>query len=118
MGRRIFMGNDSGLMKLRVSGLSTIDAKTAPETDLTFYETMSPMVPKEKGTLVFGGAGTQNIALTKSYSYPPFFLLKSSLDVVPGYITIYATIIISSLVIQVTNNMGANTINWYVFDEL
>lgn len=112
------MGNDGSLMKLRVSGLSSIDAKTAAITDLTFYETMSPMVPKEKGTLVFGGAGTQNIGLTKSYSYPPFILLKSSIDVVPSYTTIYATIIISSLVITVTNNMGANTINWYAFDEL
>ncbi|UFS82031.1 hypothetical protein LPB79_27740 [Rhizobium sp. T136] len=83
MGRRVFIGNDAGVMKFRATNMSTIDSRYADISQLTIHEQMAPMVPKDSGQITFGGAGSANVGLTKSYSYPPFILLKSSIGVVP-----------------------------------
>ncbi|QIG67364.1 hypothetical protein EVB39_035 [Rhizobium phage RHph_TM3_3_9] len=117
MGRRVFIGQDSGVMKFRVSRLSSVDAKTAAIANLSIYETMSPMVPKESGTIVFGGSGTITVNLQRSYNYPPFFLLKTSDNTCPGWPNLWATARIDNGQFDVHSEQ-ARTVRWYAFDEL
>ncbi|QIG73348.1 hypothetical protein EVC03_040 [Rhizobium phage RHph_Y5A] len=117
MGRRVFIGQDAGAMKFRVSRLSSVDAKTASIANLSIYESMSPMVPKEWGQVTFGGSGTITIGLTKSYNYPPFLLMKTSDNGCPGWPNLWATVRIDNGVIDI-HSAQARTVRWYAFDEL
>ncbi|CDM57204.1 hypothetical protein LPU83_1532 [Rhizobium favelukesii] len=117
MGRRVFIGSDAGVMKFRATNMSTIDSRYADISQLTVHEQMAPMVPKDSGQITFGGAGSANVGLTKSYSYPPFILLKSSIGVVPGHPNLWATINVNSFVITISTRF-AHTVTWCAFDEL
>jgi hypothetical protein len=117
MGRRVFIGQDSGIMKLRVSRLSSVDAKFASASQLSLYETMAPMVPKESGIITFGGAGTITIGLTRSYAYPPFVLMRASDNACPGWPNLWATEYVGNGTFGITSAQ-ARTVRWYAFDEL
>ncbi|EPE99543.1 hypothetical protein [Rhizobium grahamii] len=117
MGRRVFIGNDAGVMKFRATNLTTIDSRYADISQLTIHEQMAPMVPKDSGVAVFNVTGSINVGLTKSYSYPPFILLKSNIGVVPGYPNLWATINPNSLVVTISTRF-VHTVTWYAFDEL
>lgn len=119
MGRRIFFGRDGGTIKLRVSGLSTIDAKTeANLTKLTFHELMRPMIPKEKGSVVFTGSGSISVTLNKTYSGLPFIVIKASDGSLPAYGSIWVRYRNNSQSLLITNQTGrAITVNWYLYGE-
>lgn len=119
MGRRIFFGRDAGTIKLRISGLSSIDAKTESDlTKLTFHELMTPMVPKEKGTVAFGGNGDITITLGKSYSDVPFMLMRISDNTLPSFGSVYMRFRKNSQTLTITNSTGrAFNVNWYMYDE-
>ena len=119
MGRRVFFGRDSGTIKLRVSGLSSIDAKTELDlTKLTFHEQMRPMVPKEKGTVTFTGNASITVTLSRSYSGIPFILAKASDGSLPAYGCFWIRYRNNSQSLIITNQTGrAFSVNWYLFSE-
>lgn len=119
MGRRVFFGQDGGQFKLRVSGLSSIDARTEADLKkLTFHEQMQPMIPKEKGIVSFTGNGSVSVPLSKSYTGLPFIVAKASDGSLPAYGSFWVRYRNNSQSLLITNQTGrAIDVSWYLFGE-
>lgn len=122
MSRRIFIGNNGTGFRFRTS-LPGYDAASAADFGLTIWEGMTPMTPKESGSL-FLGSGTPSsptsatIGLSNSWAYPPMLILKATNGIVPGKRTYHAFFKSDTNQIIFMNKSSAVTIKWFAFDEL
>lgn len=122
MSRRVYIGNNGSGFKFRTS-LPGYDAESAPDVGLTIWEGMTPMTPKESGSLSLGtGSPTSpvsaTIGLSNSWAYPPLLIMKATNGIVPGKRTYYAFFKSDTNQIIFTNKTSAVTIKWFAFDEL
>lgn len=95
MTRRVFIGNDGGQFRFRVS-MPGHDALTAADQNLTIKEGMTPLTPKEVVTATvparFTGDPPATVTLNtaRDYVLPPFIILKAADNTIPGENTFYA----------------------------
>jgi hypothetical protein len=125
MTRRVVIGNVGGTFYFRSSPVG-VDAVTGDPSYLSAYEGMVPCVPKASGTIVVpaaasnNGGATASVALSQSFSYPPFILIKSTDNILPGGDTIGGWFVAGSTPnIYFFNRSGSTkTVKWWAFAEL
>jgi len=124
MTRRVYIGNDNGAFRFRVS-MPGHDALTAADQHLTIKEGMSPLTPKEIVTAWVaarssgGPPSTVMINTAKDYALPPFIVLKATDNSIPGEKTFYARFEPYYDRIRLYNMLGRPlTISAFIFDEV
>ncbi|WP_180901770.1 hypothetical protein [Martelella soudanensis] len=124
MTRRVFIGNDGGAFRFRVS-MPGHDALTAADQNLTIKEGMLPLTPKEMVTATVPARSsgsppsTVTVNTAKDYALPPFIVLKASDNTIPGEKTFYARFEPYYDRIKFYNMVGRSlTITAFIFDEV
>lgn len=117
MAERVFIGNDNGAFKFRVSKAGQ-NARSAAVEDLILYEGMQCFSAYEEGTHVVGAGGNLDVGLTRFYASPPFLILRCAENYLPGPRTFFASMRISSQAIRLSNRMWLPlTIKYCIFAE-
>lgn len=125
MARRVVIGNVGGTFYFR-SSQPGVDAITGDLSYLSAYENMVPCVPKAYGTILVphnpsvGSGAAASVALSVSFSYPPFILIKSTDGILPGTATIGGWFVAGSTPnIFFFNRSGSDkTVKWWAFAEM
>ena len=114
MTKRVFIS--AGKFRASKPGYN---AETAAERNLIFHENMEALVPFESGVSTVSAGSTLSVALTKTYSTPPFVIIRCSQNYLPGNFTFYASFNAGNNSIKLYNKMSQSlTIGWFVFREL
>jgi hypothetical protein len=115
MTRRVAIGNFSGSFLFRIAKAG-LDALTASLEQLVIHEGMSPPTPWESGYVGIGAGGAATVGLSRSYSIPPFVIVRSDTNMVAGARTFYACFIASSNSIKIFNRSSVTmTVRYCVF---
>lgn len=76
MSERIFIGNDSGQFKMRISKPG-VEARSATIDQCTIHESqVRPIVYVQQGYVNVAPGGTETISLGRSFTTPPVVILK------------------------------------------
>nr|CAD6411195.1 hypothetical protein REQ54_00847 [Rhizobium sp. Q54] len=115
MTERLFIGNDSGTFKLRVSKPG-VAARSAAVEQCLLHEQMQPLTYVAQGYITIGGGGGIGaVSLGMSFSYPPVVILRCASNRLPGN-DYRADLNLSTGVLSIQNNLGyTDTFKYVVF---
>jgi hypothetical protein len=108
---RVFVGNDGGAFKMRVSRPG-FDARTAGVNGLVIHEGMRPLIPVATG-LISVGAGSRpspasaSVSLGIGFAFPPKLVLRNNINTLPGSRTYYARLDLSNGILTITNEFAS-----------
>jgi hypothetical protein len=104
MTERLFMGNDGGTFKLRVSKAG-FTARSATVEQSLLHENMQPLTYAAQGYLTVGSGGSASVGLGRSFSFPPVVVLRCSSNRMPSA-DYKAELNLGSGVLTIFNNLG------------
>lgn len=126
MVRRVFIGNSGGSFIFRSSQVGN-DAVTGDISRMSIYEGQAPMVPKAFGEVdvpynsSLAASTTVNIP-SQTFASPPFLLIKSTDNILPGQGTIGGWFVAGATPrLQLYNRALPGVtrhIRWWAFAEL
>ena len=123
---RFFAGNRDGTFRFRVSRQGA-DALTDDLSKLVIHENMQPMVPFVTGDVTVPGRTSTSVLpaevtvnVGRSYSVPPFVVLKCNLNTLPGITTYCARLNMASGNLTLSNAYvrQAITIKYAIYEPL
>ncbi|QWY83579.1 hypothetical protein [Rhizobium phage RHph_X2_26] len=118
MVERLFIGNDAGSFKFRVS-LPGNAARTAALDKLVIHEGMTALTPYESGTATVAAGASTSVTLSKSYPTPPFVIIRCSANLLPGPRSFFARMEAGGSKITLFNKYSASlTIKFCIFEQM
>ena len=112
MAERVFVGNDAGSFKLRVSKPGN-NARTASLNNLTLHENQRPMVPVATGTVTVASVSAADVYVG-GFSTPPKVVLRTSQNRIAAFPALYCRLELGSGTLRIFNNHPSTQIFRYV----